>query len=78
MFIPAAYHKNFGPQLWELNQRSRAVDNQLFVAAISPARKENVKYVVYGYSLVVDPFGQVLTKADIGEEIVFWEIGEIR
>jgi hypothetical protein len=33
-----AFNTTTGPVHWELLQRARAVDNQLFVAACSPAR----------------------------------------
>lgn len=59
-----------------MNQRARAVDNQFFVAAISPARKENVNYVVYGYSMIIDPCGNILTQAGHAEDIVCSEIGK--
>lgn len=58
--------------------RTRAVDNQLFVAAISPARNEQATYVVYGHSMIIDPTGNVLAKANTGEEIIFYEIGSIQ
>lgn len=75
MFIPAAYEERFGPLLWELNQRARALDNQLFVAAISPAKNERANYVVYGHSMVVDPCGTIIAEAGSGEETIFTEIG---
>lgn len=47
----------------------------MFVAAISPARNEKVSYVVYGHSMIIDPLGKILVKADFLEGIVFQEIG---
>lgn len=77
MFFPAAFHVNAGPKFWELCHRARAIDNQFFVAAISPARNEQVKYVVYGHSMIIDPVGNILTKAGTTEEIIFQEIGSL-
>lgn len=54
--------------------RSRAVDNQIFVAACSPARDEQANYVAWGHSTAVDPLGQVLCKASEGEEIVYADL----
>lgn len=76
MFFPAAFHISTGPQYWELVHRARAVDNQFFVAAISPARNENANYVVYGHSMIIDPIGRILAQAGTNEEIVFYEIGQ--
>lgn len=74
MFIPAAYEEKIG-FIWELNQRARALDNQMFVAAISPAKNERANYVCYGHSMIVDPRGTILTEAGQSEEVVFAEIG---
>ena len=61
---------------WELLQRARAVDNQIFVATCSPARNSKqddddeceVKcdYEAYGFSLVVNPLGAVVGKCAHG------------
>lgn len=63
-----------GPLHWELLQRARAVDNQLFVAACSPARSETGPYVAWGHSTVVAPFGEVLSTRDETPGIVYADI----
>lgn len=75
LFVPAAYPVDIGPRFWELVHRARAVDNQLFVAAVSPARNDDASYVVYGKSMIIDPIGTILAQAGTSEEIVFYEIG---
>ncbi|KAK1921515.1 carbon-nitrogen hydrolase [Papiliotrema laurentii] len=70
MFYPAAFNMTTGPLHWELLQRSRALDNQLYVATCSPARDTSAKYVVWGHSLAVSPMGQVVASAEIDETIV--------
>ena len=47
-----------GPAHWELLQRARAIDNQLFVAACSPARNPDASYQAWGHSTVVSPWAQ--------------------
>lgn len=49
-----------GPAHWELLQRSRAVDNQVFVISCSPARNNDNDggYVAWGHSSVVNPWGK--------------------
>lgn len=74
MIFPAAFHITCGND-WNLIHPARALDNQMFVAAISPARNDQASYVVYGHSMIINPLGTVLAKADISEEIVFHEIG---
>ena len=62
MFAPSAFNMTTGPAHWELLFRQRAVDNQCFTVAVSPARDENGSYVAYGNSLAVDPWGTVLSR----------------
>lgn len=78
VFFLAAFHISIGPQYWELLNRARAVDNQLFVADLSPARNEQANYVVYGHSMIINPTGNILTQAGIKEGIICLELGAIQ
>ncbi|XP_054720070.1 omega-amidase NIT2-like isoform X2 [Uloborus diversus] len=55
LLYPGAFNMTTGPAHWELLQRARAVDNQLYVAGISPARDETASYVAWGHSSLVNP-----------------------
>ncbi|MGB9980508.1 carbon-nitrogen hydrolase family protein [Methanobacterium sp.] len=72
--IPGAFNMTTGPAHWETLIRGRAIDNQLYVAAASPARNEELSYVAYGNSMVVNPWGEVLAKAGAEEEIAYANI----
>ncbi|KAL7022782.1 hypothetical protein ACKWTF_012380 [Chironomus riparius] len=69
LVYPGAFNMKTGPLHWELLARSRANDNQLFTALISPARDVNASYVAYGHSCVIDPWGKVLYMAESDEEL---------
>ncbi|XP_013875688.1 omega-amidase NIT2 isoform X2 [Austrofundulus limnaeus] len=56
LVYPGAFNMTTGPAHWELLQRARAVDNQVFVATASPARDEAASYVAWGHSSVVNPW----------------------
>lgn len=56
LLYPGAFNMTTGPAHWECLIRGRAVDNQLFVAAISPARDASASYVAWGNSTVVNPW----------------------
>lgn len=71
---PGAFNMTTGPLHWELLQRARAVDNQLYVATCSPARDAGAGYVAWGHSTLVGPFGEVLATAEHDEEIIIAEI----
>ncbi|MEE3362819.1 MAG: carbon-nitrogen hydrolase family protein [Anaerovoracaceae bacterium] len=74
IFFPAAFNMTTGPAHWHTNLKARALDNQVYVAACSPARDESAPYVDYGHSLVVSPWGDVTAEADETEQTVFAEI----
>ncbi|OWK00561.1 NIT2, partial [Cervus elaphus hippelaphus] len=56
LVYPGAFNLTTGPAHWELLQRGRAVDNQVYVATASPARDEKASYVAWGHSTVVSPW----------------------
>jgi len=72
--IPAAFNTTTGPAHWEMTMRARAVDNQLYVAAASPARDPEAGYVIYGHSMIVEPWGDIMAEAGEGEEIIMADI----
>ena len=45
-----------GPAHLETLMRARAIDNQVFLANVAPARNDESPYVTYGHSGVVDPW----------------------
>ncbi|CAH1424352.1 unnamed protein product [Lactuca virosa] len=72
---PGAFNMTTGPLHWELLQRARAVDNQLYVATCSPARDaESGGYVAWGHSTLVGPFGEVLATTEHDEATIISEI----
>ncbi|RZC68147.1 hypothetical protein C5167_031401 [Papaver somniferum] len=71
---PGAFNMTTGPLHWELLQRARAVDNQLYVATCSPARDAGAGYTAWGHSTLVGPFGEVLATTEHDEAIVISEI----
>jgi predicted amidohydrolase len=76
LVYPAAFNTVTGPMHWDLLIRSRALDNNVFLAICSPARNtENDKvYQCYGYSSVVNPSGNIIANAGYEEAIVYSEI----
>ena len=68
--LPAAFSRATGPRHWELLLRARALDNQLFVAAVSPAQSPSA----YGHSLIATPDGAVLYSCGESEEVAVVEL----
>ncbi|PVF99131.1 putative nitrilase [Serendipita vermifera] len=74
MIYPGAFNLTTGPLHWELLQRARAVDNQIYVAMCSPARDMSAGYHAWGHSTVVDPMGAVIATTEHDEAIVYANI----
>lgn len=71
MILPAAFNMTTGPAHWDLTMRTRALDNQVYFAAVSPARDLEGPYQAYGSSCVVNPWGAFCGKADENENIIY-------
>ncbi|GAB1602057.1 omega-amidase NIT2-like isoform X2 [Argonauta hians] len=74
LLYPGAFNMTTGPAHWELLQRGRALDNQLYVATASPARCQSASYHAWGHSTVVSPWGEVVSTTDHGEDIVYADL----
>lgn len=69
--VPGAFNMTTGPAHWKSLIKVRAIDNQVYVAAASPARDDKSSYVAYGHSMVADPWGKIISEAGAGEEILY-------
>lgn len=74
VILPGAFNMTTGPAHWDLTMRARALDNQIYFAAVSPARDTDGPYQAYGNSCVVNPWGEFCGRTDAGESIVYAEI----
>lgn len=74
LVYPGAFNTTTGPAHWELLQRSRALDNQVYFSAVSPARNPESTYQAWGHSTVVSPWGDIVSTCDEKETIIEAEI----
>jgi len=61
--LPSAFTKVTGEAHWEVLVRARAVENQAFVVAADQVGSHTPDKESYGGSMIVDPWGTVLTRA---------------
>lgn len=73
LVYPGAFNMTTGPLHWELLQRARAMDNQSFVMAVSPARGQQ-GYIAWGHSQITNPWGKVLCQAKAEEQIIYADL----
>eukprot|EP01083_Nonionella_stella_P090954 254221_1 len=71
---PGAFNLTTGPRHWELLIRSRANDQQVFVAACSPARDEEGPYQAWGHSTISSPWAEILATSGHTEDLVMADI----
>ncbi|PHH76302.1 hypothetical protein CDD80_1644 [Ophiocordyceps camponoti-rufipedis] len=74
LIYPGAFNLTTGGLHWELLGRSRALDNQVYVALCSPARDETANYNAWGHSMILDPMGRISVKADHDETALSFEL----
>ena len=70
LFIPAAFTMHTGKDHWEVLIRARAIENQCYVVAPAQYGRHNDRRVSYGRTMIVDPWGQVLARAQDRESVV--------
>ncbi|KAF6004897.1 Carbon-nitrogen hydrolase [Cyanidiococcus yangmingshanensis] len=78
LVYPGAFNMTTGPAHWELLIRARALDNQVFVCACSPARDPHASYTAYGHSMIASPWGDVLARTDEHESLVIADVDPSR
>lgn len=71
LIYPSAFNTTTGPLHWELLGRARAVDNQVFTILCSQSRDPTSSYPAWGYSMVVNPMGQLISGTDEKETIIY-------
>lgn len=69
ILVPAAFNMTTGPAHWELMFRQRAVESQCYVIGTAPARDPQSSYTSWGHSIVVDPWGTIVTQMDEKEGV---------
>jgi len=76
LIYPGAFCTELGPPHWSLLIRFRALENQTFVIAASPARDTKSNYVAWGHSMVVDPWGKIVKEANEKDMDLYVDLGK--
>jgi predicted amidohydrolase len=65
--VPAAFTLMTGKDHWEVLLRARAIENQCYVLAPAQSGQHSERRMTYGHSMLVDPWGLVVSCASDGE-----------
>ncbi|HUH48308.1 MAG TPA: carbon-nitrogen hydrolase family protein [Mycoplana sp.] len=68
--VPAAFTRQTGEAHWETLLRARAIENGVFIIAAAQAGVHDDGRETFGHSIIIDPWGRVLSVAKASGEAV--------
>lgn len=74
IFVPAAFNMTTGPSHWQVMFRSQALNNQVYAIGTAPSRDLDASYKSWGHSIVVDPWGAIVSQVDEKEHVIINDI----
>ncbi len=74
IFVPSAFTALTGEAHWEPLLRARAIENQVYIVAPDQIGKNPKSFATYGNSMIVDPWGRVLSRASDLPAVIFAEV----
>ena len=72
--VPSAFTQTTGRDHWEVLLRARAIENQVFIIAANQFGHHSPDLCSYGHSMIIDPWGTVLSSAEDGETVITAEL----
>lgn len=78
LFVPSAFTKLTGQAHWHPLLRARAIENTSYVVAPAQTGKHGTYRKTYGHSMIVDPWGEILTEADTDSGIIWTKMSPDR
>ena len=74
LVVPANFAALTGKDHWEILLRARAIENGIYVAGCCSTGTRPDGFASYGNSMVVDPWGKVIARADESEGYIVCDI----
>jgi predicted amidohydrolase len=74
ILVPAAFSQATGKDHWETLLKARAIENQLYILAPAQYPHPDQAIKTYGRSLIIDPWGLALARADDREGIIYADL----
>lgn len=74
IFVPAAFPLYTGAHHWEILLRARAIENQCYIVTVGQIGPSKPNRITYGNSMIINPWGTVVARAQESECVVVQEI----
>jgi len=74
LLVPSAFTRPTGAAHWDVLCRARAIENQCYLLAANQTGRSPHGHDDHGNSMIVDPWGTVVARADDGEGIATAEL----
>jgi nitrilase len=68
--VPSAFTKMTGDAHWEVLLRARAIETQCYILGANQGGQHNATRLTSGHSMIVDPWGVVKARCELGEAVV--------
>ncbi|MFQ5625572.1 MAG: carbon-nitrogen hydrolase family protein [Methyloligellaceae bacterium] len=72
--VPSAFTKQTGEAHWHILLRARAIETGCFMFAAAQGGDHEVGRATYGHSLIVSPWGEVVSEAGGEPDVIFADI----
>lgn len=72
--VPSAFTYITGLAHWEVLLRARAIENLCYVVAANQGGEHTNNRHTYGHSMIIDPWGKVLSSLEEGEGVIVSEL----
>lgn len=72
--VPAAFTETTGRAHWEPLLRARAIENQTYVLASAQGGEHPGARRTWGHSMLIDPWGEIITQLNLGPGVLVGEI----
>ena len=76
--VPAAFTERTGRAHWDILLRARAIENQCYVLAAAQGGEHDGGRRTYGHSMLVDPWGEIVSTLTTGPGVVSGDIDPAR
>jgi len=76
--VPSSFQRQTGRAHWHALLRARAIENECFIFAPAMCGDHPGNRQTYGHSLIIDPWGEILSEGDEAAGIIYADIDPAR